>query len=150
MSKLDSIFKKYNKDKEKLKKELLISLLDEIGYKGIDVSAEDAFDFEYNLINYKNQYIAHFNGKYRMFDMDKEKIEYALDLISDSFYSYVETTKKEYLLLLNDEDNFPQIVNDIYDYDNTLLLNNYFQYPLSINDLINYLKTILKIKEHVQ
>lgn len=136
----DNEIKKYEKEKEELKKELLVNILEKCGYEGIDNSVEISL-YDYCLVSLNGDFIAHFEGRYELFSMSMEDVK---DIIEDrennyGLFSYTDTSKEDYLRLCEDEENLHRIVSDIYGYDMTLLINDYFTYPLTINDLIDSL-----------
>jgi len=107
-------------------KNILIGLLEKLGYCGIDASIEESLYFYGMVIKYDiderylNTIICNQDENNFLFDftdISKDDVREAIDDMKDGFFSYVGLSKEEYIKQFNSHDSYIIFAYDIQQYN---------------------------------
>lgn len=148
---VEKAYKRYNTNKkaieasknEELKEEkqnLLCSLLESIGFTGIDASIEESLLY-YGMVR-KDETVILYNEDlgYNHTDISIDDIKEALSNMDNEFYDYIDSCKEEYNKLFESEHGINNIIFDIRSYKDLLTETLYFKQWLNIDEIIQFLE----------
>jgi len=147
---IEKAYKRYNINKEAIenskneelkeeKQNLLCSLLEAIGFTGIDASIEESL-LCYGIVR-KDETVILYNEDlgYNHIDISIDDIKDALSNMDDEFYDYIDTKKEEYNKLFENEHGINNIIFDIKNYKDLLTETLYYKKWLNMDEIIEFL-----------